>query len=241
VAKRTLSRAALLFPPALALAAAIFAACGDSLADTRDVPTTFPWRGAGTESSNYAIKGPDNSEVAQGTLTVEEAGAQVNFIQHYVNPEGTDDVRVVADAQTLRPQKMTRAIRTKTLTRDIAADYGTDKVHVVITGDDTADEEIEFPPHAYDTEESLFLWRTLAFSVGYEVKYVSINPNRPTGRVGTAHVVAIESVTVPAGTFETWRVEASASGTRVVAWYDTQGAHRLVRYNSGDFTYELLP
>lgn len=219
----------------------MLAACGSSLEDTRDVPAGIPWSGVGTETSTYAITGPDGAQVAEGTLTIEERGAQTAFIQRYVNAEGTDDVEVVADALTLRPQKTVRTIRTQTLNRDIIAEYGTDRVHIVISGDESADEEIEFPPHAYDTEESLFLWRTLPFAVAYEVQYVTINPNRPTGRVGSARVVAIESVTVPAGTFETWRVEATAATSKVVAWYDTQGTHRLVRYDSGDFEYALLP
>jgi hypothetical protein len=223
------------------LPALLAAGCGDSLGDTRDVPVTIPWRGVGTETAEYTIKGPDGTEAGRGTLTIDERGAQTSFRQHYENAEGSDDVEVLADAATLRPQRMTRTVRTNTLVRDVTAEYGTDQVRVVITGEDATEEEIEFPAHAYDTEESLFLWRTLPFQVGYEVKYVSVNPNRPTARVATARVIAQETVTVPAGTFETWVVEVSAAGSALVAWFDSQGTHRLVKYDAGDFLYELLP
>jgi len=226
----------------LLLTAALFLlACGDPLADTRDVATTLPWRGTILETTRYIVTDQGGKQVAVGTLTIEEGGATSTFSQHYENAEGTDDIKVIADSVTLRPQKTIRTIRTKTLTRDVSADYGADKVHIVITGDPAEDEEIEFPPHAYDIEQSLFIWRTLAFAVGYETQYVVINSNRPTGRVGTVRVVAIEAVTIPGGTFECWRVEATATNDKVIAWYEKDGAHRLVRYETGQFVFELLP
>ncbi len=234
----TLARAPSWFFGALALL--VLTSCGDALSDTRDVPAQIPWKGAGVETYHYQVRDRDGATQITASLTVEEAGAETRFLQRYESPDGTDEVTVVADAITLRPKEMTRSIRSTSVTRDIHAIYGTDTVKITITGDDPQVKDLEFPPHAYDTEESLFLWRTLPFTVGHDVRYVAINPNRPTGRVGNAHVIAIEQVTVPAGTFEVWRVEATAAGSRVVAWYETAAPYRLIRYDAGDFLYELV-
>jgi len=216
-------------------------ACGDPLADTRDVPVNIPWKGLGAETATYAIKRLDGSGTARGTLTVEELGDQTAFRQTYEDETGVDKIEVIADATTLRPKTSTREIRSETLTRDVRAEYGNDEVRVLISGQDPADETLEFPAHAYDAEQSLFLWRTMPFTVGYEVKYVTINVYRPTARVVTARVVAVEDVTIDAGTFNAYRIEISAANEKLIAWYETGNTNRLVKYDTGEFIYELLP
>lgn len=218
----------------------VLIACNEPLEGTSDVPAAIPWRGVGVETHRYVIKDRDGDEAGTGTLTVREKDSTVELLQHYENADSTDDVKVLADAATLKPLETTRSSRSTDFQRDLVARYSEDRVEVVITGDDPQTKEIELPGHAYDAEESLFLWRTLPFAVGYRVKYVAINPNRPTGRVATTRVTGRERITVPAGAFETWRVETSAAGSRIVAWYDAAAPHPLVRYDIGEFVYELV-
>lgn len=226
---------------ALGIVAMATIACGDPLADTRDVPVNIPWKGLGAETATYAVKRLDGTGTARGTLTVEELGDRTAFRQTYEDETGTDKIEVIADAATLRPQTSTREIRAQSITRDVRADYSGEQVHVLISGQDPADETLEFPAHAYDAEQSLFLWRTMPLQVGYEVKYVTINVYRPTARVVTARVVAVEDVTIDAGTFNTYRIEVTAANEKLIAWYETEGSHRLVKYDTGEFIYELLP
>ncbi|MFN8583528.1 MAG: hypothetical protein U0163_21440 [Gemmatimonadaceae bacterium] len=146
--------------------------CSDPLADTRDVPVTIPWKGLGAEAAVYAINRYDGSGAARGTLTVEELGDKVSFKQSYENDQGTDTIEVISDASTLRPELATRQIHTATITRDLRAEYGATDVHITASGQDSFDETLEFCAHAYDSDQALFLWRTMPLTVGYEVQYV---------------------------------------------------------------------
>jgi hypothetical protein len=88
------------------------------------------------------------------------------------------------------------------------------------------------PEHAYDNDTSLFLWRTLPFADGYEASYVTIITNRRNRQDVVLNVRGKETVTVPAGTFECWRLEISTENARQIAWYADTPSRPLVKYDN---------
>jgi len=53
-------------------------------------------------------------------------------------------------------------------------------------------------------------------------------------------VLRQESVEVPVGTFEAWRLEVRApGGVRQTAWYSADSARQLLKYDDGQYTFLL--
>jgi hypothetical protein len=52
-------------------------------------------------------------------------------------------------------------------------------------------------------------------------------------------VLRRETVDTPAGRIEAWRVIIDAGRSRQFAWYSTDAAHHLVRYDNGRTTFIL--
>ncbi len=55
----------------------------------------------------------------------------------------------------------------------------------------------------------------------------------------SAYVVGRETVEVPAGTYDAWRVEIRSSGVEQTAWYATGGSRPLVKYDNGEVIFLL--
>jgi hypothetical protein len=52
-------------------------------------------------------------------------------------------------------------------------------------------------------------------------------------------VVDSEQVTVPAGTYQAWKLEIDSGGETQTAWYAADATHLLLRYDNGQQLFEL--
>jgi hypothetical protein len=122
--------------------------------------------------------------------------------------------------------------------REIVTRDGTEVVEVTYTEEGALIKQgerqsgLSVPEHAYDNDTSLFLWRTLAFQADYEASYVTIITNRRSRQTVNLVVRGKESVTVPAGQFDAWRLEIRSSNARQVAWFADTATRPLVRYDN---------
>jgi hypothetical protein len=90
----------------------------------------------------------------------------------------------------------------------------------------------------YDNEQVLYLVRRLPLSVGYETTLLI------TGRPGvtataTVNVLGIESVTVPAGTFECFKVEVGSPPYIETEWFSTDANRYVVKVSSSEVDVAL--
>jgi hypothetical protein len=101
------------------------------------------------------------------------------------------------------------------------------------------------PEHAYDSLSEVFLLRTLAFEEGSEFAFNSVFAARPDGRDVEDDVVIFEverreSVEVPFGEFEAWRIGIRGGvGQERTAWVAVEEPHELLRYDLDFLVYEL--
>ena len=102
---------------------------------------------------------------------------------------------------------------------------------------------LDVPNVAYDSWTDLFIWRTINFSQGFDIEYADIvacqAPAPPKRLAVKLEVTGGETIEVPAGSFDTWLVEIDA-GRDQKAWFTTDDAHILVRYDNGDQIFELI-
>jgi hypothetical protein len=233
---------------ALGLGSLLLAACGlaeeDSL-PAQDVVTSIPWT-VGEETS-YTIL--DNDEVlGTGVLRIDQEDGQLRLSQHYQNPDFDDRSSVLVDPATLKPIEAERTITGEDGVLRIEVHYSNGVAEIERKATEVGKEEerridrLDVPEHAYDTGASLFLWRTIPMQVDYRAAYRSM----ATAVVGksqensvTLRVLRQETVEVPAGTFEAWRLEIRAPGVRQTAWYSADSARRLLKYDNGQNTFVL--
>jgi hypothetical protein len=92
---------------------------------------------------------------------------------------------------------------------------------------------LDVPANAVDNDQLLMTLRALPFAEGYAVDYVVVVAQNALKVDTTFTVQAKETVTVPAGSFESWRVEISAGQTKQTVWYQVAAPNMLVQYENG--------
>ncbi len=204
-----------------------------------DIPWSVP------EKTSYRLYS-DNEEIGSAELAI-EAGQQGadRFVQRFEFPgrQISDEVGVDANAATLAPAAATRVVNSPDGRRTWDVTYGASTVTVLQEdADDERTDTIDIPRTSYDTWTDLFLWRTIDFKEGYEVKYeavVTADFAKPDVISIVLKVTGLETVTVPAGTFEAWRLEIRSGGRTQKAWIANDEQRTLVRYDNTGLVFEL--
>ena len=150
---------------------------------------------------------------------------------------------VLVDATTLKPISVRREIsrQATTVTGEYDSEEGIIRITIIDKDGDERPVPLRLEEHYYDNESSLFLWRTIRFEEGYEASYYSVLANQRSHKLVTVRVAGTEEVTVPAGTFQTWRVEIRFDGTKQVAWYADTPERTLVQYDNSRQLMQLTP
>ena len=158
-------------------------------------------------------------------------------------------IALTVDAKTLAPVQGTR----ETSGRDDAGNASTQRtawayrldgarlrldVNVEGSGE-TESSDLGVQPAAYDNESSLWLWRGIPFVEGYEAAYVSVNPHDGSRQTVSVRAPQQEEITVPAGTFKTWRVLFRSGRAVRTAWISIAAPHHVVRWDNGSTIFDL--
>ena len=217
----------------------------DEVLPTEDVVFSIPWT-VGEESS-YRIVDDDGEALGSGVLRIEEREDGLRLVQEYENAEFTDRMVVVAQADTLKPIAVERVITGDEGVLRIEGRYFEGSVEVERTAIEDGKEErrtdrLDVPAHTYDSASSVFLWRTMRLEEDFRAAYNNLAAavvGKPQRLRVTTHVTGRETVDVPAGTFEAWRVEIRSSGVEQTAWYATGGSRPMVKYDNGEVIFLL--
>lgn len=240
-----LTRRKLLFLPlVVAVSGLAIASVACQISDSIKNPlvvTSVPW--PNNEEARYVLKDRDGGEVARAILkTTRQGDGGYSLTQRFESEKITDELTTLVKAD-LKPVTVKRVVSGDEGDLRIEAHYKDGRVAVTYTSpSDLKSREAKASPDIYDNSAALFLWRTIPFAQGYETGYSSIasalvrNPEKINVSV---KVMGKETVAVPAGTFESWRVEIRGGGFQQVAWYDTGPQHRLVKYDNQDQVFLL--
>lgn len=220
------------------------AACssGDSLTSA-DIVSSVPWRG--DETAEYRVLDADDKPVGTLELTIsEEPAGGWHFKQFFDFPDKgfTNEANLIVGS-SLQPESATFKIFGPDGNLDCTADYNSGQVKMHRIGEDgERDDTLTIPNIAYDSWGDLFVWRTIAFGDGYEKDYTDVlacTLARPDKIGVSLKIDERKDITVPAGTFDTWHLKIGSGGEKQDAWYTTDDAHILVKYDNGESTFEL--
>ena len=240
------------FVPLVLLIAALMACSDDSIAISK-IFVAPPW--TGTEEYSYRVtdKGVDGEGRCRLVTTPESAPGQTKIERLCEKDEFRDDGTVIVDSRTLEPIESTRvnADTKKGKTSTFSVTYsGTVATFVAdidgkkrSTDRDLPEPDAESPdPGWYDDESLLWLARGLPLQGGFHGGYAHvINAGQPRILDVEVDVSGPETVTVPAGEFQAWRVRFRRESSIYDVWVETAAPHRVVKARIEDVTYELLP
>jgi len=214
----------------------IFASCGGgSEKPTADIVAHIPW--SATESLEYVLK-EGSRQTATGTLSVSVQGSETRLVQRYTSGANRDEITVVVASESLKPLSSTRVIMGTNDDATIEVTY-TPEGAVIRQGEKQSG--VSVPEHSYDNDASLFVWRTIDFREAYTANYTTIITNRRSRQTIEIKVAGKERVTVPAGTFDAWRLEIKGANANQVAWYADTPARILLKYDNDRGTiWELV-
>ena len=236
----------------LALPALACATGGAGSGGTEDIVRAVPFEDG--ERLVYELVDADGVVVGRGVFTTTARDGAFELIQTYDEagtPSGErpiiDVATVVVDAATLRPRTSERTIQRRDPSDDESyeATYGAGgaEAQLVITqlsGGDERTREVELRDHHYDSQSSLWIWRAIALGEGFEANYVSVNP-RDASQV-TARLVLVDrqTIEVPAGSFDTWRLQVRNGRDTRIAWIHVEPPHEIVQWDNGTLFLRLV-
>ncbi|MYB41729.1 MAG: DUF3108 domain-containing protein [Chloroflexi bacterium] len=220
--------------------------------DTEDIVRSVPF-GDG-ERLVYELVDADGAIVGRGVFTTTAQDDAFGLVQTYEEietPPGerpiVDVATVIVDAATLKPRLAERAIQRREPSDDewYLAKYaaGDGEAQLVITqlqGGSERTRELSLREHHYDSQSSLWIWRTIDLAEGFEANYVSVNP-RDASQV-TARLVLVDrqTIEVPAGSFETWRLQVRNGRDTRIAWIHIEPPHEVVQWDNGTLFLRLV-
>ena len=226
-----------IFAIPLIIALLFISACSSS------TPTTAPASGLGLasapwsngESTNYDWL-DDASGNNIGTSTITISLQTTNWYIKEVDTIGQTNqtIEMTIMVGTLEPVGEQKTITSPGNDIQLTSTYGEGKVDIsAVVNGTTKTASVDVPENAIDNDQLLETLRALPFSEGYKVSYVIVNTMTATKIDGTFTVQPQEMVTVPAGNFNTWKVEMNFGQTTQYAWYQVDSPHNLVKYDNG--------
>lgn len=207
------------------------------------------------ERLTYELVNVQGDLLGSGVLTVRVEDTRFVLEQQYESvlvsdaEPSTDHVTIAVDTSTLRPfgglREVVRVRNDGTKQHevtewiyDVDGDVTGLAYRSTVDGD-TDDGELELREHHHDNESSLWLWRTLAFSEEFEANYVSVNPMEGKQQTVKVQTPSTETIEVPAGTFEVWRLIVRNGRSLRSAWINVEAPHEVVQWDNGDVIFRL--
>ncbi len=186
-----------------------------------------PWQDG--ETSEYDIV--DAGGVSLGSATWEWRAAPEGWEQRWLVQVGErGDQGVVFLGPDLYPLRSQFVAGGATY----GADYGPMRLTLTTTPaeGEAATKTYPRPEHPIDNDQSLQIHRALPLAEGYATRYTDVIPTTSLMASTLVRVTGVETVTVPAGTFEAWRVAMTAGGSTHDAWYTVEPPHLMVKYHN---------
>ena len=191
-----------------------------------------PWQDG--ETADYDVLSASGNKIGTSQIAIAAQGDAWAVFESdkIVDLDQSWTIRI--DAKTLRPLGQEKTIHTSATDATISTTYDGGKLSIkaVVKGEQRS-ASLDVPSNSIDNDQLLVTLRALPFAEGYEAKYTTVVAQNALKVGTTVRVKARETVSVPAGSFETWRVELDFGQGKQQAWYSVAAPHRLVQYDNG--------
>ena len=204
----------------------LFAGCGGPVAQ----PLVFnpaPWSDG--EVNTYDLKDRNGAPIGTASWTWQEGPDRGQWTQGYeLDINGRIDRGEVVMGENFRPISSWREMGG----RRFAATYAADAISILTTAADgrVTSKTLKPPADGIDNDQSLQVQRALPLAAGYASRYTDVIPTTGLTAPVRISVTGAETITVPAGAFQTWHTVLDYGSGKHDAWYGQQPPYPLVRY-----------
>ncbi len=192
-----------------------------------------PWKDGDRATYDWVNK--SGAKIGTSELSYSRSGS--NWVLTEVDKIGTLDqtAAVTVDGTTLKPLGEQKTIKSQGTDATVDTTYQGGKLDIkaVVNGQNKS-ATLDVPSDSLDNDQIIVTLRALKFADGYQGSYVNVNGATATKLNTTVRVVGKESVTVPAGTFDAWKVELRFGGQATqYTWYQVDAPNQLLQYDNG--------
>ncbi|HZY43942.1 MAG TPA: DUF3108 domain-containing protein [Anaerolineae bacterium] len=229
---------------AITLIAALAGACGTNpmpVATSNELKLSPPW--TGTEHFDYTVMADqDGSPIGSGAIDVKPSSDATTIEQHYQFDKVAQHLVVRIDPQSLKPLGGTQQVSGSPNDYSLATKYQNNELTIkATTSQGEKDFTLEVAPDAIDNDSVLMVLRGVPLTDGYSASFHIVVATTALQVPTTLNVAARETVTVPAGTFNTYKVTLGfGSGPGQTAWYEVAAPHRMIQYDNGQDKFVLV-
>ena len=205
-----------------------------------------PWQAG--EISNYQVTAQDGAAAGTARFRLLLGDQQINpggwSIQREIDSQGVHEVVIVeVDAEDFSPSStsLTRVSSQGQESEKIAYKNGAVDIELTSVMSVTTNHHIDVLSDIRVEPTLVQLVRALPLTANYATLLNSFSPATGTMDRVSVQVNKQERITVPAGTFDTWRVELKTNTSTSSVWIDRAAPHMLVKYMDGrnGGTFEL--
>ena len=197
-----------------------------------------PWQDGEKVSYDWVTKS-NNQNVGTSDFTFAKSGSNwvLGFTDNLTSLNQT--AQVTADGTTLKPlseEKTLRATATDgTVTNaKLNTTYSGGKLNIsVVVNGETKTASVDVPSDALDNDQLLMTLRALKYTNGYQGQVTVMSGQNALKIPTTVRVLNQESVTVPKGTFNCWKLELDFGQGKQNVWYQVDAPNNLVQYDNG--------
>ena len=227
----------------LIIAVTVAAACGASptpAPTASELKLSPPW--TGSEHFEYNIvAAKDGAAIGTGTIDVKPANSTTTIEQEYRFDTVVQHNIIQIDPQSLKPISGSQQVTGSKNDYSLATTYAGSALTIKATtaqGDKNL--TIQVAPNAIDNDSVLMALRGIPFADGYTAPLNIVVAATALQVPSTLTVAARETLTVPAGTFETYKVALDfGSGSGQTAWFEVAAPHRMIQYANGGEKFVL--
>lgn len=191
-----------------------------------------PWK----DGERLAYDWQDKNGNKIGTAEVAFAREGNAWLLTHVDklPNLDQTVRVRLDVTSLRPLGAEKTIKAQGTDARISTSYEGGKLNVkaTVNGEDKA-ASVDVPANILENDQLLQTLRALTFADNYEGKFVNVVGQNAAKIDTTVRVKGKERLQLPAGAFDTWKVELDFGQAKQYAWYRVDAPNTLVQYDNG--------
>jgi hypothetical protein len=193
-----------------------------------------PWRNG--EVSLYQITDVNGNRAGMARYELNQSADGLWTLLREINAQGgVETVMVEMSEADYRPQQAELIRRDQSGRERVATTYSGSQVDLELTtrGDVTTYERMNIPSDARDQRTLVMLARALPLAQNYATRLNSFLPVVPLLERVTLSVGRNESVSVPAGTFNTWRVTIAQRDSSLQIWVGVDAPYPVVKFVDG--------
>nr|HMN31248.1 DUF3108 domain-containing protein [Caldilineaceae bacterium] len=204
-----------------------------------------PW--ASGETTGYQITDVNGQSAGTARYEITQGDSQTNpagwSIRREIMAQGVNETIAVELNKGLQPLRsvLTRTQQAQGGREVVEATYNGGQVDMVLTTaqDVTTNQRINIPSDSSNGDVLIQLLRTLPLQKGYATRINVFWPIAGQLETYVVNVADTEQVNVPAGAYDTFKVELTGRGNKTTAWLNQAAPHQVVKYidgrNSGTF------